>query len=131
MFKGVTVHEYLTPNHVKIREIVEAIGSKDIAGRAHEIEQQQPLQVELPLTDGRPSDKPGQLSPQEQAAASNLEAQRAEGKGMAETFILRLIRTWPVLLRYIPGQKHFRFFSTGVPSSMIMEPDRKPFGYES
>ena len=118
MFKGVTVHEYLTPNHVKIREIVEAIGSKDIAGRAHEIEQQYWLQVELPLTDGRPSDKPGQLSPQEQAAASNLEAQRAEGKRMAETFILRLMDL-AKSLRYIPGQKHFLFFSTGVPSSMV------------
>jgi len=118
MLKGVTVHEYLTGDHAKIREIIDAIGSKNIAGRAHEIEQQYWLQVELPLTNQRPSDKPGELTPQEKAVASNLEAQRAEGKRIAENFILRLT-TLAKSLRYIPDQKHFLFFSTGVPGSMV------------
>jgi VWFA-related protein len=118
MFKGVTVHEYLTRDHAKIREAIEAIGSKDIAGRASEIEQQYWLQVELPLTGGRQSGTAGGLTPQEQAAVSNLEAQRAEGKRIAQNFILRMT-SLAMSLRYVPGQKHFLFFSTGVPSSMV------------
>jgi VWFA-related protein len=118
MLKGVTVHEYLTRDQARIKEVVNQIGTKDIAGRANEIEQQYWLQVELPLTGQRKSDKPGELTPQEQAAASNLEAQRAEGKRIAESFILRLT-SLAQSLRYIPGQKHFLFFSTGVPASMV------------
>jgi VWFA-related protein len=118
MLKGVTVHEYLTRDLAKIREIVDAIGSKDIAGRANEIEQQYWLQVDLPLTDQRASDKPGGLTPVERAVVSNLEAQRAEGKRIAEVFILRLT-SLAESFRYIPNQKHFLFFSTGVPGSMV------------
>jgi VWFA-related protein len=118
MLKGVAVHEYLTRDQARIREVVNRIGSKDIAGRANEIEQQYWLQVELPLTDQRRSDKPGELTPQEQAAVSNLEAQRAEGKRIAESFIIRLT-SLAQSLRYIPEQKHFLFFSTGVPASMV------------
>jgi hypothetical protein len=43
---------------------------------------------------------------------------REEGKRIAQTFILRLTALAKAL-RYIPGQKHFIFFSTGVPSSLI------------
>lgn len=118
MLKGVTVQEYLTRDQAKIKEVVNQIGSKDIVGRANEIEQQYWLQVQLPLTNQRSSDKPGVLTPQEQAVVNNLEAQRAEGKRIAESFILRMT-SLAQSLRFVPGQKHFLFFSTGVPASMV------------
>ncbi len=112
MFKGVTVHEYLTRDHAKIREVVDSIGSKNIAGRAHEIEEQYWLQAQEPLATARETTQAAE------AAARNLEAQREEGKRIAENFILRLT-SLAKALRYIPGQKHFILFSTGIPSSLI------------
>ena len=103
MLKGVTVHEYLTTDHAKVREVVEAIGTKDIAGRAHEIEQEYWLMAQE-VTTG--------------TAARNLESEREEAKRIAESFILRLT-SLAKALRYVQGSKHFILFSTGIPSSMI------------
>ena len=116
MFKGVRVHEYLTRDHAKIREVVDSIGSKDIAGRASELELQYWLMAQEPLAGlggegsaeanaGRPVSDPNKNT-------------REEGKRIAQAFILRLTALAKAL-RYIPGQKHFIFFSTGVPSSLI------------
>ena len=49
MLKGVRVHEYLTRDLAKIREVVEAIGSKDIAGRAADLELQYWTMAQEPL----------------------------------------------------------------------------------
>jgi len=118
MFKGVRVHEYLTRDHAKIRELVASIGSKDIAGRASELELQYWLMAQEPL--------PGAGGGSEDMAKANAgkpvidpnKNVREEGKRIAQTFILRLIALAKAL-RYIPGQKHFIFFSSGVPSSLI------------
>lgn len=112
MFKGVQVHEYLTRDHAKIREVVASIGSKDIAGRASEIEMQYWLLAQEPLAGGGASGTQAAL-PQKMA-----DANRQESKRIAQTFILRLTALAKAL-RYIPGQKHFLFFSSGVPSSII------------
>ena len=112
MFKGVRVHEYLTRDHAKIRDVIDSIGSKDIAGRASEIEQQYWLQAQEPAVAAGGNAAQAAL-PQKMA-----EANRQESKRIAQTFILRLTAL-AKSLRYIPGQKHFIFFSTGVPSSII------------
>ncbi|MCJ7487894.1 MAG: VWA domain-containing protein [Candidatus Aminicenantes bacterium] len=114
MFKGVRVHEYLTPDQAKIREVVDSIGSKDIAGRASEIEQQYWLQAQEPLAGSGSSTSSAQAALPQKIA----EANRQESKRVAQTFILKLTAL-AKSLRYIPGQKHFIFFSTGVPSSII------------
>jgi len=114
MFKGVRVHEYLTRDHAKIREVVDSIGSKDIAGRASEIEQQYWLQAQESLAGSGSSTSPVQAALPQKIA----EANRQESKRIAQTFILRLTAL-AKSLRYIPGQKHFIFFSTGLPSSII------------
>ena len=108
MLHGVTVHEYLTRDHAKVREVVDAIGSKNIAGRAHEIEQEYWLKAQEPVTPG----------PQGQGDERNRESEREEAKRVAETFMLRLT-SLAKALRYVPGHKHFILFSSGVPSSLI------------
>jgi VWFA-related protein len=118
MFKGVRIHEFLTRDHAKIREVVAAIGSKDIAGRASELELQYWLMAQEPLA--------GAGGTSEDIVAANARAPvidpnknvREEGKRIAQTFILRLTAL-AKSLRYIPGQKQFLFFSTGVPSSLV------------
>ncbi len=108
MLKGVSVHEYLTKDHAKVREVVDKIGSKDIAGRAKEIEQEYWLRAQETV-------RPGAAGAAEE---KNRESDRQEAKRMAESFILRLT-SLAKALRYVPGNKHFILFSTGIPSSMI------------
>ena len=118
MFKGVRVHEYLTRDHAKIRELVSSIGSKDIAGRASELELQYWLMAQEPLAGtGGGSEDMAKANAGKPAIDPNKNA-REEGKRIAQTFILRLTALAKAL-RYIPGQKHFIFFSSGVPSSLI------------
>jgi VWFA-related protein len=112
MFKGVQMHEYLTRDHAKVREVVDSIGSKAIAGRASEIEQQYWLQAQEPAVAA------GGNAAQASLPQKIAEANRQESKRIAQTFILRLTAL-AKSFRYIPGQKHFIFFSTGVPSSII------------
>lgn len=107
MLKGITFHEYLTKDHDKVRQVVDSIGSKDTAGRAHEIELKYWLMAQEPAgTDIQ------------QSAERNRETERQEAKRLAETYILRLTALAKAL-RYEPGQKHFILFSTGIPSSLI------------
>lgn len=108
MLKGVTIHEYLTRDHNKVREVVDAIGTKDIAGRAHEIEQEYWLMAQEPAASG----------PRGDAEVRNRDSEREEAKRIAETFLLRLTALAKAL-RYVPGSKHFLLFSTGIPSSLV------------
>jgi len=105
MIKGITFHEYLTKDHDKVRQVIDSIGSKDIAGRASEIEEKYWIMAVEPMgTDIYKS--------------RNRQAEREEAKQIAENYILRMTALAQAL-RYEPGQKHFIVFSTGIPSSMI------------
>jgi VWFA-related protein len=116
MFKGVQVHEFLTKDHAKIRQVVDTIGSKDIAGRASEIELQYWLMAQEPLPGV--GGESGAEANARRPATDNLTALRDESKRIAQIFILRLTALAKAF-RYIPGQKQVLFFSTGVPSSII------------
>jgi VWFA-related protein len=108
LLKGVTVREYLTTDHRKVREAVEAMSSREIAGRADEIEDQYWSQF-----DGERSAK----TPYE------LKGAREESKAQAEHYIQGLTALAKAL-RLEPGQKSFILFSTGLPTSMI-------YGYQA
>ena len=114
MIKGLAVHEYLTRDHERIRDIVAAIGQKDIAGRAQDLEQQYWIQAQEPLAGVRD----GMSSAQSELPQKIAAAQRVESKRVAQMFIERLTALAKAL-RNIPGQKHFILFSSGIPSSII------------
>jgi VWFA-related protein len=118
MLKGVRVHEYLTRDHAKIREVVEAIGSKDIAGRAADLEHQYWMMAQEPLAGAGAANADMVAANAPRAAYDPTKNARDEGKRLAQAFILRLTDL-ARSLRYVPGQKHFLFFSTGVPASLI------------
>jgi VWFA-related protein len=118
MLKGVRIHEFLSRDRAKVREVVAGVGSKDIAGRAADLELQYWLMAQEPLAGM------GAASSDFIAANANRpvfdpnKTARDEAKRIAQAFILRLTDL-AKSLRYVPGQKHFLFFSTGVPASMI------------
>jgi len=106
ILKGLSIHEYLTTNHRKVREAAEALNAKAIAGRAEDIEEE----------CWRRAEESG--SGVYQKSFSQLDAERQESKNQAQNFILK-ITALAKALRYVPGQKHLVLFSTGVPSSLL------------
>jgi VWFA-related protein len=118
MFKGVAVHEYLTADHGKIREVLKKIDQRGIAGRANEIEDWYWRLVQEPLPGPESQQLGAQTEGQVPYYLYDAKVQREESKKIAQTFILKLT-TLAKALRYIPGQKQFILFSSGVPSSLI------------
>ena len=107
--KGLSIHEYLTTEHQKIRQALEALDVKDIAGRAEDVEEEYWRQaVEGPISLG------GVVS----AKVASPADWRQEMKNQAQNFILKLTALAKAF-RYIPGQKHFLLFSTGIIRSII------------
>ena len=106
MLRGLQVHEYLTPDHDKVRDAIKAITAKAIAGRASEIEDAYWREAQ----DG--SSSPFQPS------SPNYNWQRQEAKTIAQQYILRLTALARAL-RTVEGQKNFIFFSSGLPASII------------
>ena len=125
--KSLTLHEYLTTDHTKIRQIVDSIGMKAISGRAESFEEEywrsatavNPLDaskqgnvkflegiVQVPHTPG--SGTPG-FSKFAQQGDSRLQA----------LFFSRGMTDFAKALRYIPGYKHILFFSSGIPYSLL------------
>jgi len=118
MLKGVRVHEYLTRDHAKIREVVEAIGSKDIAGRAADLELQYWTMAQEALPGAGATNAEMVAANASRPVVDPIRGSRQEAKRQAQNFILRLTDL-AKSLRLVPGQKHFLFFSTGVPASLV------------
>ncbi len=57
MFDGLKIHEFLTTDHAKVRAALSSVSSKNIAGRADEVEQAYWLAVDNP-TLVRPRNRP-------------------------------------------------------------------------
>jgi VWFA-related protein len=114
MLKGVTVQEYLTVDHEKVREAVAAVTAKAIAGRAGEVEEQYWRQVSI----GAPSESDTRSTASFDRQARDIARARQESKIAAKNYILRLAALAKAL-RLVPGQKSFILFSSGIPSSLI------------
>jgi len=123
MLKGLTVHEYLTRDKAKVREVVEGIGSKDVAGRASEMESWYWRVAGSSLsTDAKASGEGAQGGPDPNLSTSGyayeVKAQREEAKRIAELYMTRLTAL-AKSMRFVDGQKHFIMFSSGLPTSLV------------
>jgi len=117
LLKGLTIHEYLSADHGNIRRAVAALDPGEaVSGRAMDIEQEYWRR----MAEGKPPDREGQLGVE---SPGGLNTERAEAIRQASV-VVGQITDLARALRTIPGQKHFLFFSTGVPGSMI-------YGYQS
>jgi VWFA-related protein len=113
--RGLSVHEFLTLDHDKIRSAVAVMDAKGLAGRGDEVEQEYWRQV----TEGTPSIgfDTGQ-SDSTYKTNSPYSWRRQETKSQALNFILKLTALAKGL-RYVPGQKMVILFSSGIPNSLI------------
>lgn len=128
--KSLKLHEYLTIDHAKVRQIVESFGMKNIAGRAESFEEEywRKVTVENPLD----ASKAGKVRDSWAAEGTVLEplgggdatpgftkfADQFDSRLHALTFIEK-IGDLAEALRYIPGYKHVILFSSGIPYSLL------------
>ncbi|MGZ5498586.1 MAG: VWA domain-containing protein, partial [Candidatus Aminicenantales bacterium] len=115
MLKGITVHEYLTTDHSKVRQALETIGQKDVVGRADEVEEQYWQQA----TEGlRSYDNSRGANDRISQEVLETNIKRWESKQTVQRFLLGMT-TLAKALRIVPGQKQFILFSSGIPASLL------------
>jgi VWFA-related protein len=114
---GLSIHEYLTTDHKKVREAVEKLSAQRLVGRVGDIEEQYWRQG-AEGTLSKPSYEDEALGSVKPKVPNIYNWQRQESKSQAENFLLKLT-SFAAALRYVPGQKHIVLFTTGVATSMI------------
>ena len=117
--KSLKLHEYLTMDHRKVRDIVQAFGMKEIAGRADDFEAKywNLLKEENPK-DASSSGYVFDADEQRKRELGFLGNQREEAKLQAYNFV-RKMTDLAKALRYVPGHKSIIYFSSGVPYSVL------------
>ncbi len=124
--RSLTVHEYLTPDHGKVRQVIEGFGLRQVTGRAENLAQF----VYSAELENVPSDPSELLAPRppeqdffDKLARLQLGQRIDEGRrqsyvDQARMFILTL-NFLAKSLRYIPGYKNIVFFSGGIARNLI------------
>lgn len=102
--KGVRIHEFFTNDHAKIMAALAGITSKDIAGRADEVEQAYWMMADMNFNS--------------RSLKANMEVQRQDSTHQAQEYFSALARLAKAL-RLVQREKTVLFFSSGVPSSLI------------
>jgi VWFA-related protein len=119
--RGLRLHEYLTTDHDKIRELINDIGVKEILGRAGRLLDEQQMQLtrggEFSVPDGIAG---SMIANQSRAMREDL----MRGGGQMEfrhqaLHFTSAIKDMAKALRYIPGHKHIILFSTGIPNWLM------------
>jgi len=121
--KSLTLHEYLTTDHQKVREVVKKFSIREIAGRAEDFE----AEYWRSVTDENPRDasRAGGVFQKEDDSYFLSQDRKA-----SEFQVLNFAQKMADLakaLRYIPGYKSILLFSSGVPYSLIY-PIQSPYG---
>jgi len=112
--KSLKLHEYLTTDHRKVREVAGKFRMEQIAGRAEDFE----AEYWQAVTGANPIDASKSGGVDEKADAEALRRHREESGNQTLHFAEKMIDLSKAL-RYIPGHKNIVFFSSGVPYSLI------------
>jgi len=118
--KSLKLHEYLTTDHKKIRDVVKRIGMESISGRAENFEAQY-WEAKAFANPAEASRDGTVFDPKEiygEEREWGWERSRQESKMQARNFALKMMELAKAL-RYVPGQKHIVLLSSGVPYSLI------------
>jgi len=119
--KSLTLHEFLTTDHHKVRQAVEAVGNGEIGGRAFEIEEQywknRDVDYQRERVEGM-GDEAETAEARDWKLRNVQEMERLASKNVAFNFLTRMTDLAKAL-RYIPGQKNVVLFSSGIPASLL------------
>jgi len=119
--RGLRLHEYLTTDHRKIRDLINDIGIKEILGRAGRLLDEQQMQLRRGGEWSLPDGKMIEVVERESRA---MREDMMKGGGMMEfrhqaLHFTSAIKDMAKALRYIPGYKHIILFSTGLPNWLM------------
>lgn len=121
IYKGLTLHEYLTTDHHKVREVVEGFSLNDILGRAQNLETEywnamkniiSDPQVTSPQAPAR-----GWFNPSKQLL-QDLSVDRMNYQLHARNFVQKM-SDLAKSFRLIPGYKYLLLFSSGIAGSVF------------
>jgi VWFA-related protein len=121
IYKGLTLHEYLTTDHQKVREVVEGFSLRDVLGRAQNLEAEywnamKGLIGESHLTVSK-TVSGGWLNPAKQKLL-DLSVDRMNYQLHVRNFVQRM-GNLAKSLRLIPGYKYIVLFSSGIAGSIF------------
>ena len=119
--KNLTLHEFLTKDHDKVRQAVGAVGKGEIGGRAFEIEEQYWKNRGVDYQRGRvegAGDEAQTVEARRWKLREVQEMERMASKNQTFNFLSRMTDLAKAL-RYIPGQKNVILFSSGIPASLL------------
>ncbi len=109
--KGLTLHEYLTTDHKKVREVVMGFGAREVLGRAEDVIGKYWEEV-AETANAAGAGQFAQMA--RQAIAFDRRIYRRQVSNFSSE-IKELARA----LRYIPGNKHIILFSGGVANFIL------------
>ena len=120
---GISVHEYLTGDHARVRQALSALDLKRIAGRASEIEllmgrEQEWARFVDPSGIDTQSDKNGEIADRK----ADLLKEGAIAQDVYRRHSLEFLKDFRALakaFRYIPGTKSLILFSGGIAQSLL------------
>ena len=121
IYKGLTLHEYLTTDHQKVREVVEGFNLKDVLGRAQNLEAEywnamKGITGETSLAAPTPP-REGWFNPTKQKL-QELSVDRMNYQLHVRNFVQRM-SDLAKSMRLIPGYKYLIFFSSGIAGSVF------------
>jgi VWFA-related protein len=119
--RGLRLHEYLTTDHGKLRELINNIGIKEILGRAGRLLDEQHMQLTRGGEWSVPDGIMGRLAAK---IDKRMREDMMRGGGQMEfrhqaLHFTSAIKDMAKALRYIPGYKHIILFSTGIPNWLM------------
>jgi VWFA-related protein len=113
--KGLVLHEYLTTDHSKIREVINEVGYKEALGRAGRFWE------ELTTEKDAKIDWMGMAG---YAKKAREKVKEISGKPQYQFEVQAFssaLKDFALGLRYIPGYKHIILFSTGAPNFLMYQ----------
>jgi len=121
IYKGLTLHEYLTTDHQKVQEVVEEFSLKDVLGRAQNLEAEYWNAMKGIISEPSfavpASRAEGWFNPSKQKLL-DLSIDRMNYQLHVRNFVQK-ISDLAKSLRLIPGYKHLLFFSSGIAGSVF------------
>lgn len=126
--KSLTLHEYLTNDHGKVRKVVESFGMKKIAGKAVDLDEEIAGkaanfegQYSRAIGGVQPLDasRKGGVSFDEIAPDDSLPREGLSESSLQAFHFSQKLADLAKALKYIPGYKHVILFSSGVPYSIL------------
>jgi VWFA-related protein len=121
LYKGLTLHEYLTTDHQKVREVVEGFDQKDMLGRAQNLEAEywnamRDMTHETSPTS--PGTRPDSLLNPAKQKLLDLSIDRMNYQLHVRNFVQKMTEL-ARSFRLIPGYKYLILFSSGIAGSIF------------